>query len=51
MASALAHSSVPTANQVTVYACYVWSPPFIGQLVGSQITLRAVITESMQHQQ
>jgi hypothetical protein len=51
MASALAHSSVPTSNQVTVYACYVWSPPFIGPLVGSQITLRAVITESMQHQQ
>lgn len=50
-ASSLAHSTVPTANQVTVYACYVWSPPFIGQLVGSQITLRAVITESMQHQQ
>ena len=50
-ASSLAHSSVPTANQVTVYACYVWSPPFLGPLIGSQITLRAVITESMQHQQ
>ena len=50
-ASSLAHSGVPTANQVTVFACYVWSPPFIGQLIGSQITLRAVITESMQHQQ
>lgn len=50
-ASSLAHSSVPSANQVTVYACYVWSPPFIGPLIGSQITLRAVITESMQHQQ
>jgi hypothetical protein len=51
MASSLAHSSVPTANQVTVFACYVWRPPFIGPLIGSQITLRAVITESMQHQQ
>jgi hypothetical protein len=50
-ASSLAHSSVPTANQVTVYACYVWNPPFLGPLIGSQITLRAVITESMQHQQ
>ena len=50
-ASSLAHSSVPTANQVTVYACYVWSPPFLGPLIGSQYTMRAVITESMQHQQ
>lgn len=50
-ASSLAHSSVPTANQVTVYACYVWNPPFIGELVGGPITMRAVITEAMQHQQ
>ena len=50
-ASSLAHSAVGTANQVTVYACYVWSPPFIGPLIGQTITMRAVITESMQHQQ
>ena len=51
MASSLAHSSVATANQVTVYACYVWTPPFIGSLIGQSITMRAVITEAMQHQQ
>lgn len=50
-ASSLAHSSVPTANQVTVYACYVWNPPFLGPLIGQSITMRAVITEAMQHQQ
>ena len=50
-ASSLAHSSVATANQVTVYACYVWTPPFIGSLIGQSITMRAVITEAMQHQQ
>lgn len=51
MASSLAHSAVPTANQVTVYACYVWTPPFLGEILGSSITLRAVSTEAMQHQQ
>jgi len=50
-ASSLAHSSVASANQVTVYACYVWTPAFLGPLIGSEITLRAVITEAMQHQQ
>jgi hypothetical protein len=50
-ASSLAHSSISTANQVTAYACYVWTPPFIADLVGGPITLRAVITEAMQHQQ
>ncbi len=49
-ASSLAHSSAPSANQVTVYACYVWTPPFLGPLIGSQITLRAVVSEAMQHQ-
>jgi TadE-like protein len=50
-ASSVAHSAVPTANQVTVYACYVWTPPFLGEVLGSSITLRAVSTEAMQHQQ
>lgn len=50
-ASSLAHSSVATANQVTVYACYVWTPPLIGSLIGQSITMRAVSTEAMQHQQ
>lgn len=52
MASNLAASSdLSSANQVTVYACYVWSPPFLGDLIGGSITLRAVVTEAMQHQQ
>lgn len=50
-ASSLAHSGIATSNTVTVYACYVWTPPFIGELISGPITLRAVITESMQHQQ
>jgi hypothetical protein len=50
-ASSLAHSAIATANQVTVYACYVWTPPALGQILGSSITMRAVITEAMQHQQ
>jgi TadE-like protein len=50
-ASSLAHSAVPTANQVTVYACYVWTPPFLGEILGTSITLRGVSTEALQHQQ
>ena len=37
---------------ITVYACYRWTPPLSGFLfIPSTITLRAVITESMQRQQ
>ena len=64
-ASSLAHSAIGTANQVTVYACYEWHPPFGGlgfpipcpdewctvEIVPSVVTMRAAITESMQHQQ
>jgi TadE-like protein len=50
-ASDLAMSSAGSANQVTVYACYVWKPPLLGDLIGRTITMRAVITEAMQHQQ
>jgi hypothetical protein len=51
-ASDLASSSDgSSANQVTVYACYVWHPPFIADLLGGALTMRAVITEAMQHQQ
>ena len=40
------------ASTVTVYACYVWSPPLAGFLaVPAQITMRAVVTEAMQRQQ
>lgn len=52
MASNLAYSSdMSSANQVTVYGCYVWTPPFLGDLIGESITFRAVISEAMQHQQ
>jgi hypothetical protein len=49
-ASNLAATAAFTTNQVTVYACYEWTPPFISDLWGGTITLRAVITEAMQHQ-
>ncbi len=50
-ASDLAAADVtPSANQVTVYACYVWHPPLLGYLLGSTLTLRAHVTEAMQHQ-
>jgi TadE-like protein len=66
MASNLAASTdFSSANQVTVYACYPWSPPLGGvgfpilcpdglcviEIVPSVVTMRAVITEAMQHQQ
>lgn len=38
------------ANQVTVFACYVWRPPLIADFIGGSVTMRAVITEAMQHQ-
>jgi hypothetical protein len=44
-------SSKP-GNQVTVYACFPWSPPLAGVLViPSSVTMRAVITETIQRQQ
>jgi TadE-like protein. len=50
-ASDLAASADGTsANQVTVYACYVWHPPLLGYLLGSTVTMRATITEALQHQ-
>jgi len=37
---------------VTVYTCFIWTPPMSGFLfIPSQITLRAVITEGLQRQQ
>jgi hypothetical protein len=40
------------ANQVTVYACTVWSPPFAGfLLIPELVTLRAVVTEPIERQQ
>ncbi len=49
-ASDLAAADAASANQVTVYACYVWRPPLLGDLIGSTITMRASITEAMQNQ-
>lgn len=50
-ASHLATSSGATANRVTVYACYVWTPPMAGFLgIPQSITMRAVINEAVQHQ-
>jgi len=49
--SNLAVSSLGTANQVTVYACYDWRPPLAGfLLIPETVTLRATITEILQHQ-
>lgn len=37
---------------VTVFTCYVWTPPLSGFLmIPAQITMRAVVTEAMQRQQ
>jgi hypothetical protein len=49
-ASNLAAADAASANQVTVYACYRWRPPLLADLIGSEITMRAAITEAMQHQ-
>lgn len=51
-ASDLAASDSDNANQVTVYACYLWRPPMAGFLLIPQtVTLRAVITEPVRYQQ
>ena len=60
-----ASTDFSSANQVTVYACYLWSPPMGGvgisipcpgawcrvELVPATVVMRAVITEALQHQQ
>lgn len=52
MSSSLAVSSGTNSNQVTVFACYSWQPPLAGFLLLPQsVTLRAVVTEAMEHQQ
>ncbi len=44
-------SSKP-GNQVTIYACFRWSPPLAGLLfIPANVTMRAVITETIQRQQ
>lgn len=52
MASSLSASNGLTANEVTVFACFNWTPPGAGFLLIPQtVTLRAVITETLQYQQ
>jgi hypothetical protein len=44
--------SAKPGNQVTVYACFRWTPPLAGVLmIPSSVTMRAVITETIQRQQ
>jgi len=51
-ASNLAVSTGANVNQVTIYACYAWSPPMAGFLLIPQfVNMRAVVTEALQHQQ
>jgi hypothetical protein len=52
MASSMAAFNSFIANEVTVFACFNWSPPGAGfLLIPETVTLRAVITETMQYQQ
>jgi hypothetical protein len=52
MASNMSASYAGTANEVTVFACYNWHPPLAGFLLIPQtVTLRAVVTETLQYQQ
>ena len=45
-------NNLPYPTTVTVYTCFVWTPPMAGfVLIPSQITLRAVVTEALQRQQ
>ena len=51
-ASSMAASYGLMANEVTVYACYVWRPPLAGfLLIPSDLTLRGVVTEKLEYQQ
>ena len=51
-ASDMSASFAGTANEVTVFACYNWRPPMAGfLLIPNTVTLRAVITETLQYQQ
>lgn len=45
-------ASDAAGNNVTVYACYQWTPPMAGFVfIPSTVTLRAVVTESIERQQ
>jgi len=52
MASNFSASGGNNANQVTVLACYQWSPPLAGfLLIPSTVVQTGVISEAMQYQQ
>jgi hypothetical protein len=52
MASSMSAYNSIMANEVTVFACFNWRPPGAGFLLIPQtVTLRAVITETLQYQQ
>jgi hypothetical protein len=52
MASSMSASGSLIANEVTVFACFNWTPPGAGfLLIPETVTLRAVITETLQYQQ
>jgi hypothetical protein len=52
MARAWSASWSASANEVTVFACYKWLPPLAGfLLIPDSVTLRAVVSESLQYQQ
>ena len=51
-ASSMSASNGLMANEVTVYACYEWTPPLAGfLLIPETVTLRGVITEKLEYQQ
>jgi len=52
MASSMSASTSLISNEVTVFACFNWAPPGAGfLLIPETVTLRAVITETLQYQQ
>jgi hypothetical protein len=52
MASSMSASYEGVSNEVTAFACYQWHPPLAGfLLIPETVTLRAVISESLQYQQ
>lgn len=51
-ASSMSASYGRMANEVTVYACYRWSPPLAGfLLIPAEVVLRGVVSEKLEYQQ
>ena len=51
-ASSMSASFGQMTNEVTVYACYLWTPPLAGfLLIPSEVTLRGVVSEKLEYQQ